>query len=141
MTFLAGQLLTAARLNGHAPQVQTAAGTSTTINSSSYIDITGATLSVTPTGANAFAFVTGYIDVSDTPTASNIVFEGGILVDGSLDTELLSDDRVSRATKSGRARINLAAGAHTIKLSAKRSATTTFTVNDAKITVELYDLP
>lgn len=140
MTFLAGQTLTTDVLNGHVPQKQTATGSTTSIASSSYTGVTGASLSVTATGANAYALVTAYYDATATVTASNNVLEGAILVDGSLHTEILSDDRQSRCTKTVTAVVTLSAGVHTVSIAAKRAAGT-FTINDAKLIVLLYDLP
>lgn len=138
--WLAGQTITADRLNAGEPQVQQAVGTSLSVTTTTFTDVPGATVTFSVTGANAYVDVSWTYDASPTVTASNNVLVGGLLLDGSQQQECLCDDRVSRATPSDQIKVAVGAGAHTIKIAAKRAAGT-FTINDALLTVRLYDLP
>jgi len=131
-------------LTGMAQSSAVPATSALTVGTSS-ADVPGCSITVTVTGANAYALVTMVFDVQAIVTTSNNVFLGQLNVDGvgaPTYPEAHADDRTSRITPAQSTKVPLAAGTHTLKLQAAKTPGGTFTVmtSHTNLTVILFDL-
>lgn len=142
MAYLAGQKLRASKL----PVVYelVASGTQPTL-STSVQAVTGATVTFTVTGANAYCVVNAVFDVTATVTTSNNIFVGlvyknGVSIGGA---EAHCDDRSSYNSCFCTNKVSLTgAGTYTITLrAAKAQSGGTFVIQNThtRATVTVYD--
>lgn len=111
-------------------------------------DVPGCTVTITATGANAYAMVTGNAQFVVTG-AAGITMACALFVDGvnqaALGTIRDSADNVHDGHRSFTWKIPLSAGSHTLKLQGNKSAAlaTCSITNTAgsNIVVQLFDLP
>ncbi len=126
MSFLAGETITAARLNRLQPTTYSATGSSNLTLSTTTTDITGASITLTSEAANAIYVVTATF-AFDVVTATTDYAEGKFYLDsvvqsgfarwsGEVTTDYGTTAQQWRGTLS-------AAGSHTLKLSASRGST------------------
>lgn len=140
-TWNTGDLVTAADLNTHvrdnmnvlfAPSnFQEVVGTSTDFNttSTSYVDITGMSLSITTVGGNLLVVVTGRLSTTNYPYESSLA----VNIDGT-DYDVCGGNLMDASTTFGVyvcavRRLAVTSGAHTVKLRLKIAgggATATF---------------
>lgn len=144
MSFLAGETITAARLNRLQPTTYRAVATSTLSGPATNADVPGATITFTTQAASAVYKVEAVYDYRLTGTPTTLG-SGNIAVDGSVQTEyaLFRDGsgtintgatitQVYRGTLS-------AAGSHTIKLVASPVSGQQLNVYST-ITVTIYEV-
>lgn len=126
MAFLAGETITAARLNRLRPQAYFAqASASLTRTDTTNADITGATVTFTTTAANAEYSVVGVFDCAVGTASSSTRMLGRIVTDGVAEGgfAIHEMDNLDRDTVTTVAKGTLAAaGSHTIKLQGALSA-------------------
>lgn len=126
MAFLAGEKITAARLNRLRPSTYFAQATSSlTRTDTTYADITGATVTFSTTAANAEYTVIGVFDCAVGTASSTTRMLGRIVTDGVAEGgfAIHEMDTLDRDTDTTVAKGTLAsAGSHTIKLQGALSA-------------------
>lgn len=124
-----------------------AAASGTLTLGTSLADIANCTKTVTVSGANAFAVVTGAFDMSKTAVAATAV--GVLVVDGAAQAAqaIFSDSGntiTDRQTVCETWTIPLTAGSHTLKLQASRSpgaGAVAANATNTVITVTVFDIP
>lgn len=146
MAFLAGERVTASRLNRLQPTAYEAtASASLTRTTTTYADITGATVTFDTEAANAKAVVDAEFDCAVGTTSTTTDMNGRIMVDGVAGNALAKHqmDNLDRDSVYTTETFTLAAaGSHTIKLQGALSAAAgsgtfqTFT----KIKITVYEV-
>lgn len=147
MPFTAGQKLRASSING---PYQTGVGTCSAglTLTTTPTDVTGATVTVSVVGANAYAIVTASVQFTVTG-AAGITLSAVLLVDGvsqaALGSVRDSADNIHDQTTCYTWKIPLTAGSHTLKLQGSKSAALgTAVINNTagtNLVVQLFDLP
>lgn len=131
MAILAGEIVTAGRLNRMQPTTYAARATGTLAVTSTVTDVAGATVTFDTVAANAIYTVHATFDIGQIATTTNDCF-GRLSVDGVLSSELaIYGGQVSsdRATVGQIWRGTLASsGSHTIKLQASTTSINQFQV-------------
>lgn len=148
MTFLAGDRLTAARVNRLQPKNYIAACSSAlTATTSTYADITGASITLTTETDNATYVARGVFDMNVLATSTTILMVGRMQVDSVTDSGIAvyAMDALTRATVAMEWQGTIAsAGSHTFKLQgALTSSLATggaFQQDDTKIQVSIYEV-
>lgn len=121
MAFLAGERITAERLNRLQPKTYSAPATgSLTRVDSTWADIPGCTVTLTTEAANARYDVIGIFDCSVGATSSTVLMDGRLVVDGVADASVFAIhamDTLDRDTVAQAFDGTLATpGIHTLKL-------------------------
>ncbi len=148
MTFLAGERITAARINRLQPKTYVAACSSAlTATTSTYADITGASITLTTETDNATYTAHAVFDMNVLATSGTILMVGRMQVDSVTDSGIAvyAMDALTRATVAMSWRGTIAsAGSHTFKLQgALTSGLATggaFQQDDTKIQVTIYEV-
>lgn len=148
MTLAAGSRLTATRLNRLQPKTYMAACTSAlTATTSTYADITGASITLNTEVANATYVAHAVFDMNVLAVSGSILMVGRMQVDAVTDSGIAvyAMDALTRATVAMTWRGTLAsAGSHTFKLQgALTSSLATggaFQQDDTKLQVTIYEV-
>jgi len=134
-------------LAGLSGQTQQAASTSTLTVTNVETDVPGATLTLTVTGANAFAIVNGTFDYKTTTGVASQFFLGLLSVDGGDQTANATHDAAVSGVGGGCTqtwKVPLSAGSHTLKLRAIVSSGAVVAivgVGHTTITATVWDIP
>lgn len=145
MPILAGEVVTAARLNRLQPVTYHADATAAVGPSVTDADITGATITLTTQTNNAIFVATGDYDF-DYSGAATALEQGKLVVDGSIQagTANCQDGTATtndRRTHSRTWRGTLAtAGSHTLKLTCTLGSGITVNATHTGITVTIYEV-
>lgn len=148
MSFLAGETITAGRLNRLQPVDYDAAATSAlAVGNSTYADIPGCSITLTTGAANATYKAWAVLDCSVTAVSTTALMVGRHVVDGVVDTGIAvyAMDTLDRATIAMMWRGTLAsAGSHTLKLQGALTATVasggSFLQSDTKLMVTITEV-
>jgi hypothetical protein len=147
MGFLAGETLTAGKLNRIQPTpYEEACTASLTVTTATYADITGASITLTTQADNAIYMAEAVFDCNVTGTSTTSLMVGRLLVNGVADSgiSVYAMDTLDRSTIAMRWRGTLAAtGSHTLKLQGANSGaagTGVFQQDDTKLQVTIYEV-
>lgn len=143
MSILAGEIVTAARLQRLQPVTYYAQGSGTLVGASSNGDVPSATVTFNTATANAVYVATGVWDI-DIVTATTAITTARIAVDGTVQSPLMTyagEVATDRATVTQTYRGTLAtAGSHTIKLVASPPANVQIQGANSSIAVTIYEI-
>lgn len=147
MGFLAGETITAGRLNRIQPTTYEEACTSAlTVTTATYADITGASITLTTTADNAIYIAEAVFDCNVTGTSTTSLMVARLLVDGVVDSGIAvyAMDTLDRSTIAMRWRgFLVAAGSHTLKIQGANTGaagTGVFQQDDTKLQVTIYEV-
>ncbi len=148
MAFLSGERITATRINRLQPKVYSAAcSAALTATTSTYADITGASVTLTTDTDNAVYMATAVFDMNVLATSTTILMVGRMQIDGVTDSGIAvyAMDALTRATVTMQWHGTISsAGSHTFKLQgALTNALATggaFQQDDTKLIVSIYEV-
>lgn len=147
MGFLAGETITAGKLNRIQPATYEEACTAAlTVTTATYADITGCSITLTTQADNATYMAEAVFDSNVTVVSGTSLMVGRLLVDGVTATGIAvyAMDTTDRATIAMRWRgVLSSAGSHTLKLQGANSGaagTGVFQQDDTKIQVTIYEV-
>lgn len=148
MSFLAGETITAARLNRLQPTDYDAIATGPlAVGNSTYADIPGCSINLNTSAANATYKAWAVFDCSVTTVSATALMVGRHVVDGVVDSGIAvyAMDTLDRATIYMMWRGSLgAAGSHTLKLQGALTATVasggSFLQSDTKLMLTISEV-
>jgi len=127
MTVLAGQIILADHMNRARADIQNAVASSDLTLTTSYQDVAGTEISFTTTAANAEVAAICDLDAFAQDQVNGVTVVGALLLDGSVIMSGPVFNPVDGGADGGRASVSLtdtitvaAAGAHTLKLQARK---------------------
>lgn len=149
MPFLAGQIVTAGQLNRIQPIIYEGAATSAlAVSTTTYADITGATVTFDTAAANAKFKAEAIFDASVTTVSATNLMVGRLVVDGTPDSGGLAVHAMDNQDRDTIGQMwtgtLAAAGSHTLKLqgacTASGSGAGSFLQSDTKIIVTITEV-
>jgi hypothetical protein len=149
MAFLAGEIVTAGRLNRLQPVTYEAIASSLlTMTTATPADVPGASVSLTTTADNAAYKVIGVFDAEVLATSTSVLMLGKLVVDGTSQSgvAVYGMDTLDRATVIMTWTGTLgSAGSHTLKLQGNLTASLAtggrFNQGDTKLTATITEVP